>query len=114
MSRIITTRGLKAMMDVKERFVLVNVLDPEVYEDEHICGSINIPFMEIEYKAPGFLKKDETIIVHCTGPACTASETIADKLAQMGYTDVIRYKGGMEEWKKAGYCLEGMAHGETV
>ena len=26
MSRTITTRGLKAMMDVKERFVLVNVL----------------------------------------------------------------------------------------
>jgi rhodanese-related sulfurtransferase len=114
MSRTITTRGLKAMMDVRERFVLVNVLNPEVYEDEHICGSINIPFMEIEERAPGLLKKDETIIVYCLGPKCTASETIAEKLVQMGYTDVIRYKGGMEEWKKAGHCLEGKAYAETV
>ncbi len=114
MTRTITTKGLKALMKVKERFVLVNVLDPEVYEDEHICGSINIPFMEVEHRAPGLLKKDETIIVHCTGPKCTASETVAERLVQMGYTDVIRYKGGIEEWKKAGYCLEGRAHLETV
>jgi hypothetical protein len=32
----------------------------------------------------------------------------------MGYTDVIRYKGGIEEWKKAGNCLEGKAHLEPV
>jgi rhodanese-related sulfurtransferase len=41
---------------------------------------------------------------------CTASKTIAEKLEEMGYKDVIRYTGGMEEWRKAGYSIEGNGH----
>ncbi len=107
MIKEISTRGLKALMDMGEDFVLVNVLDSKVYEEGHIPGSINIPFMEVELVAPLLLKKNETVIVYCLGPACTASETIAGKLEQMGYTDVIRYTGGMEQWKEAGHPLEG-------
>ena len=97
-------------MDMGEDFVLVNVLDRKVYEFEHIPGSINIPFLEVESAAPLFLRKRKTIIVYCIGPMCTASGTIAAKLVEMGYPDVIRYTGGMEEWKEAGHPLEGTAH----
>jgi rhodanese-related sulfurtransferase len=112
MLKEISTRGLKALMDMNEDFILLNVLDRKVYELEHIPGSINIPFLEVESAAPLFLRKHKTIIVYCIGPMCTASETIAEKLEQMGYTDVIRYTGGMEEWKKAGHRLEGKGHTE--
>jgi rhodanese-related sulfurtransferase len=110
MLKEISTRGLKALMDMKEDFVLLNVLDRTVYESEHIPGSINIPFLEIESAAPLFLRKHKTIIVYCIGPMCTASKTIAEKLEEMGYKDVIRYTGGMEEWRKAGYSIEGKRH----
>jgi rhodanese-related sulfurtransferase len=108
--REISTRGLKALIDMREDFVLVNILDRKVYEEERIPGSINIPFMEIESVAPLVLKMDDTVVVYCVGGVCTASETIVEKLEQMGYTDVIRYTGGMQAWKKAGHPLEGTAH----
>ncbi len=114
MLRTVTTKGLKALMDMEEDFILLNVLDRKVYELEHIPGSINIPFLEVVSAAPLFLRKHKTIIVYCIGPMCTASETIAERLVEMGYTDVIRYTGGREEWRKAGHRLEGKGHTLTA
>jgi rhodanese-related sulfurtransferase len=50
------------------------------------------------------------MVVHCSGPACTASEIAANKLGSLGFSDIWRFKGGIEDWKAAGYCLEGMAY----
>lgn len=109
MAKTISTKEIKRAMDKDERFILVNVLDNAVYEEEHICGSINIPVAAIEIDAPELLGKDERVIVYCGGPQCLASQDAADKLVSLGYRDVTRYRGGMEEWTKAGYCTEGAA-----
>ena len=115
MLKTITTKGLKALMDRKANVTIVNVLGRTAYAKEHICGSINMPFDEVEKLAPGLLKKDESVIVHCSGRACTASETAGGKLEELGYRDVTRYEEGIEAWKEAGYCLEGsgLVAGET-
>ncbi len=107
MLRTVTTKGLKALMDRKANVTIVNVLGRVAYAREHICDSINIPFDEVEKLAPGLLKKDESVVVHCSGRACTASKTAGEKLEELGYRDVTRYEEGIEEWKKAGNCLEG-------
>lgn len=107
MIRNISTDELKDMMDSGESFVLVNVLDADSFEDEHICGSINIPVDQVDEKAPGFIGKDETVIVYCSGPDCKASGRAADKLESLGFSDIWRFQGGIEEWKNAGLCLEG-------
>jgi rhodanese-related sulfurtransferase len=109
MLKTITTDGLKALMDRKASFKLVNVLGRVAYSREHISDSINIPYEEIEALAPGLIRKDESVIVHCSGTACTASKTAGDKLEELGYTDVTRYEEGIEAWKEAGYRLEGEA-----
>lgn len=110
MVREITREELKEMMDGGESFVLINVLDPEDFENEHICGSINLPSSTIARDAVDLLNKDDTLVLHCSGPACTASEIAADKLDSLGFSDIWRFKGGIEEWKAAGYCLEGIAY----
>src|SRR5574337_1945501 len=102
MIRNISTEELKGMMDSGQSFVLVNVLDSAIYENEHICGSINIPVKEIEKEGPRLLNRDETVVVHCSGPACTASITAGTKLETIGYRDIRVFRGGIEEWKKAG------------
>lgn len=110
MVRDITREQLKEMMDGGESFVLINVLDPEDFENEHICGSINLPVSTIARDAVNLLNKDDTLVVHCSNPACTASEIAADKLDSIGFNDIWRFKGGIEDWKAAGYCLEGLAY----
>src|SRR3990172_665007 len=100
---------LKRLLDTGGPCVLVNVLDRDSFNEEHICGSINIPVEDIETRAPGFIGKDEQVIVHCANTMCTASAVAAEKLGTMGYRNVKRFTGGIEEWKNAGYCLEGKA-----
>ncbi|MBI5493008.1 MAG: hypothetical protein HY893_08755 [Deltaproteobacteria bacterium] len=114
MIRNISTEELKGMMDSGQSFVLVNVLDGSSYEKEHICGSINIPVQEIAIEGPGLLNRGETVILHCSGPGCTASLSAATKLEAIGYRDIRVFEGGIEEWKKAGYCLEGEAYKEAA
>jgi len=107
MLKTVTTTELKGLMESGASFTLVNVLAEGRFESEHICGSINIPLKDIERDAGGRLDRGERIIVHCSGAGCTASEAACGKLLDMGYTDVARYVGGMEEWKGSGGCLEG-------
>lgn len=109
MLRTISTDELNRLVNKGGNFVIVNVLDRSEFESEHICGSVNIPLDDIEKEAPKFVSKNEQVIVHCSGTMCTASESAGNKLISMGYKNVRRYKGGIEEWKKAGHCLEGKA-----
>lgn len=106
MIRNIETDELKDMMDTGQEFVLVNVLERDSFENERICGSINIPLQNIE-DAANLISKDETIVVHCSGPACKASSTAADRLENLGFKDIRKYEGGIEDWKNSGFCLEG-------
>lgn len=101
---------LKDMMDSGEVFFLVNVLDPEEFENERICGSINIPAPAVGRDSVNLLDKDDTIVLYCAGPSCTASAIAADKLNSLGFSDIWRFEGGLKEWKEAGYCVEGLAH----
>lgn len=111
MLRTISTKDLKGLMDRGERFTLVNVLARPAFDKEHICGSVNIDINSPDFDktAKSTLNRDERIIVHCSGPECTASEKAGNSLLDLGFRNVERYKGGIEEWKKAGYCMEGEA-----
>lgn len=50
--------------------------------------------------------KDEMIIVYCSYINCPASGLLADRLAHMGYKNVWRYPGGIEEWEAHGQKIE--------
>lgn len=101
----ITQNELKAMMDKGEKFTLVDVLTPESYSQHHIKSAINIPYEKIETEAPTMLKKDEKIVVYCASYLCPASTAAFKKLTEMGYKNVFDYKGGLEEWQKAGFPM---------
>lgn len=111
MLRNVSARELKDLMDVGEKITVVNVLEKGEFDREHICGSMSIPLSDIEKDVPNLLKnKDDTIVVHCSGAMCTASAIAREKLTDLGYRDVRRFEGGIDEWRKAGYCLEGTAY----
>ncbi len=88
-----------------EETALINVLPEEAFLNEHIPGSINIPIgaeedfvQRVESVVPS---KSYHIIVYCSGPSCSASEKAAKELDKAGFTSVMRFAGGMKEWKEA-------------
>jgi rhodanese-related sulfurtransferase len=114
MDRLITREALKGMIDRKEDFILVNTLSPESYEIQHIPGSINIPVEDIEMKAENLLDKEKDIIIYCGSFECTTSTHAAKILDKLGYKNVYDYKGGLQDWKQAGFPLLSCTHSTTV
>lgn len=115
MLKTINGKQLKKLLDTGVDVTVVNVLDRASFEQGHISGSINIPASEIEETAASRLgNKDASIVVHCTSSACSASETAGEKLRQMGYKNVIRFKGGIEEWKQSGFSLVSQTYKKTA
>ncbi|MBI5643359.1 MAG: rhodanese-like domain-containing protein [Deltaproteobacteria bacterium] len=109
MYRTISCEELKRLMESGEKFTLLSVTPPEEYEKEHICGSINIPVPFIERDALKYLSPSDLIIVYGRDSGSASSAVAVDKLVTLAYKNVLRCQGGVEEWKKAGYCVEGTA-----
>ena len=103
---MVKTIGLKELQKKKDEVILIEVLDPEQYNDFHIKGAINVPYKKIASEAEKKFKKDEEIVVYCSDSECQSSKIAADKLDDMGYENVWHYKGGKKEWKEAGLPVE--------
>ena len=102
----ITYEQFMNIRNAPEKYVLVDVLSPESYENGHISGAISFPVMAInEETAAEKLTKDDRIIVYCGSFKCKASTKAAKKLADLKYT-VVDYKGGLKEWQEKGNVLE--------
>lgn len=110
MVKKITLEELRALMGSEKAFQLVDVLSRTSYEQEHIEGAISVPVEEIGKVAEQVFKKGDKIIVYCASFDCAASTHAAEKLVSLGFTDVWDYKGGLKEYKEAGFPLVGVLH----
>lgn len=89
--------GLKAMMDARHEFCLLDVREPWEVAIGHIPGSICIPMHEI----PGRLAELDAaaaIIVMCK--AGGRSQRAAEFLAARGFGAVSNLRGGLEAWAR--------------
>ncbi len=90
-----------------DRPVLVNALAREGFDEARIPGSINIPASDALRVAPDLLAKDQPIVVYCSSRSCTASPTLAQKLVDLGFTEVIDFEGGLDAWEREGFPMRG-------
>lgn len=88
-----------------ERPVLVDVREPEEYEQGYIPNAVHIPRgyleMRIEEKVPDH---EAPVVLYCAGGVRSA--LAADTLQAMGYTNVSSLAGGFGRWKDAGYSFQ--------
>lgn len=110
MVKIISRDELMKMSPTSQKFKLVDVLEREHYEKEHLKGAISLPLNEIEKKANNLLKQDDLIVVYCASFQCQASTKAAEKLLSLGFKNVLDYKGGLKDYKEANLPLEGNLH----
>lgn len=111
--RTITAPRLKELLDHRDDLLVINALEPRVFDREHIPGSHNIP-----NAADGFVgrvtdladRKDQPIVVYCADKTCTASVEAGTRLEDAGFTNVTHFEDGMAGWKLAGYDVERGAH----
>lgn len=97
--KTISHEELRAKIDEKAKFVLLETTPAEEFEVGHLPGAKNLPIADIESRASDLIPgMDSKIVVYGTGSDSNVSEKAAKKLASMGYTNVYHFAGGKTEW----------------
>jgi len=105
--REIKTGELKKLIESGEVVLLIDALPQKSYAKRHIPTAINIPLKEFNLKQRLLpAKKDKKIVTYCGNASCSTSEKVAQKLENLGYTNVFRYREGMKGWKDADNRIE--------
>jgi rhodanese-related sulfurtransferase len=105
---LIGREELKEKLDRGDDFRLVMALGEWEYRAKRISGSLRVSTPQEGLEA---LDPDEEIVLYDTNPACRASRFACRFLKTQGYVRVRRYAGGLEDWERAGYPLEGESVG---
>jgi rhodanese-related sulfurtransferase len=105
---LVTADELLRKLERGDDLVLMDALAPMVYAHSHLPGAINMPPSAVD---PTRLAKripdlDTEIVVYCANPSCDDSVVTAQRLRELGYTNVRHYAGGKDEWRELGFPLE--------
>lgn len=103
--RVMDRNTLKSKLKKKEQFHLWNVLTRDYYRpDVNIAGSQWVAVNSITEKLAEekVASKGETIVVYCGSHTCPSSKQAAEKLSDMGYTNVFAFEGGLKDWTDGG------------
>lgn len=79
---------------------ILDVRQPEEWEEYHIPGSTLIPLGELESRLSE-VPKDKEIVVVCRSG--NRSQQGRDILASAGFTQVTSMAGGLKDWRSSGY-----------
>lgn len=117
--QLITTKGLVALVQGKQApYLLFDVLGGQ----ETLPGALAaVPASQpggftdqTQQQFGGFLqqmtqgKKDTPLVFYCLSTQCWMSYNAALRAINMGYTNVLWYRGGIEAWKQAGLPVQSV------
>ena len=97
----ISVQDVMKKIENKEDIIILDVRTPEEFEEGYIEGAILIPFQEVEQRHRELnTPTDKEIIVYCK--AGVRSKKGAQKLTELGYTNVKEMGAGIDGWAAAG------------
>jgi rhodanese-related sulfurtransferase len=103
---LITRDELRAGIEAGT-LTVVDALGGEYYAKQHLPGAIALVEADVDRLAAQRLPdKGAAIVSYCSNPACPNSQRVADRLTALGYTNVRKYREGIEDWAGAGLPLE--------
>jgi rhodanese-related sulfurtransferase len=102
--REVTIDEVKAKLDRKEKFVLIDVREESEYAADHLPGAIHLGKGIIERDVEDRVPDQSTpLVLYCGGGFRSA--LAADNLQKMGYTQVLSMDGGIRGWREKGFTL---------
>ena len=94
--RQITQEEAAKMMQEQSGYILLDVRTQAEFEQAHIPGALCIPNETIgSDEIPALPDKNQLILVYCRSG--NRSKQAAEKLAQLGYTNIVEF-GGINTW----------------
>jgi len=99
---------IKQIVQDKTRIVL-DVRPREVYNQGHLPGALSFPLIEFDqqvFQMLDSINKQEPLLVYCSSIECTDSHTVAQRLTNLGYVNVMVFSGGFRQWQEKGYEIK--------
>src|SRR5690348_11844463 len=106
MTQLISRGELRAEIEAGG-VTVVDALGGDYYTKQHLPGAVPLVEDDVASRAGALLPdRAAPIVVYCSNPACPNSQRVADRLAAAGYTNVRKYREGIEDWVAAGLATE--------
>lgn len=106
MTALITRDELRAEIEAGA-VTVVDALGESYWAQQHLPGAVYLVEADVEASAPSLLpNKSAAIVTYCSNPACPNSGQVAAKLEALGYTNVRKYREGIQDWVEAGLPVE--------
>jgi rhodanese-related sulfurtransferase len=111
MTALITRDELRAAIDAGD-VVVLDTLPASYYEQAHLPGALNLVESDVESLASTLVPDKATpVVTYCSNAACGNSQAVATLLEKAGYTDVRKYRDGIQDWSEAGLPVVGTGVG---
>ena len=87
---------------------IVDVRNPRLYARRHIPGAHHLDLKHTynEESLAEVVARDEPVVIYCSGVKCSRSTIASRKAVSWGYEKVYFFRGGIVEWRNAGYPVE--------
>jgi rhodanese-related sulfurtransferase len=114
-TRLIGREELRAAI-AEGAVTVVDALPEQYYAQAHLPGAINLVEADVPTKAAELLPaRAAAVVTYCSNESCGNSQAVASLLEQRGYTNVRKYREGIQGWVAAGLPTEsGLASGSGV
>lgn len=95
---------------------VVDALPESYYTQVHLPGALNLVEADVAARAAELLPdRDAAVVIYCSNAACGNSQAVASRLEAMGYTNVRKYRDGVQDWVQSGLPTEsGSSVGSTA
>ena len=108
--QLINMEDFKAVLDSKNYDLILDVREPNEYEQGHVPGAINMPRGVAEFKIwseVGFPDKTDMskkIYIYCK--SCGRASLTTKSLQSLGFTNIYAVDMKIAEWTDAGYPMK--------
>jgi rhodanese-related sulfurtransferase len=98
----LTPKDFQEAIQQDENILLIDVRQPEEWQQEHIADAKLLPLGEVAHKIQDYAQKSgQKIYLYCQRGR--RSEQAGLVLLSLGYQDIYQLEGGLEQWKSAGF-----------
>ncbi|HET9141140.1 rhodanese-like domain-containing protein [Actinophytocola sp.] len=114
MTALISRDELRAAIETGA-VTVVDALGATYWAKQHLPGAVPLLAGDVPTEAARLLPdKAAAIVTYCSNQACPNSQQVASGLERLGYTNVRKYRDGIEDWVGAGLPVESVAQAESA
>ena len=109
--RLVTTEQAKELAS-RHACIVLDARPAADYKAGRIPGSVSLPYDNLEAELAHvqvLLSPAQPIMTYCSGKDCDESFLLTLHLRKAGFTNIVLYAGGFEQWTAAGLPVEGGA-----